>query len=251
MADESIVTTETTSTENPSTETVVTPTPESGSSTTENPSPTDETIDLGAKPEEKTEEKVEPTDEEKAAAEAKAALFGAPEGDAEYEITGLPDGVTIDKEALEAATPVFKELGLSNEGASKVAGIYAEKVLPIVAAKFKTDLEQQVVDQRAEWQGDTLAAIKGETELKTATGDKIDFGGAAVKQVQQMAAKAIDRIAPEGFREFLDETGLGQHPAMVAFAFRVGQLTAEDESFGGGGGPTPQPKTKTEKYYNR
>lgn len=212
----------------------------------------DDKIDLGGddaddKSGDDDDKKAEPSDEDKARAE----LFGAPEGDAAYEIGDLPEGIEIDKEALEAVAPTFKELGLSNKGASKVAAVYAEKVLPIVGEKFKANLETQIVDQRREWENDTLQAIKGEVELKTASGDKIDFGGAGVKQVQQVAAKALDRIAPVGFRDFLKETGLGQHPAMVAFAFRVGQLISEDQDFGGGGGGDTKPKSETEKFYGR
>lgn len=254
MADE----TNTTETGNSTTETTSTEPTADVKATTEQSTTaeTEETIDLGAAPEgDKGEAKAEDepdnrTDDEKAADEAKAALFGAPEGDAGYELEGLPEGTVVDKEALEAVTPTFKELGLSNAGASKVASIYAEKVLPRVAEQFKTDLETKIVDQRTEWQGETLKAIKGEVELKTTTGDKIDFGGAGVKQVTQIAAKALDRVAPAGFREFLDETGLGQHPAMVAFAFKVGQMIAEDQDFQGGGGDA-KPKSRTEKFYGR
>ena len=182
-------------------------------------------------------------------------MFGAPAEGETYAIEGLPEGMSIDEAALEAVTPVFRELGLSNVGASKVASVYAEKVLPGVVEQVTTQqkeaLETQIADQRNEWQGETLKAIKGEIELKTKTGDKIDFGGAGVKQVQQAAARAIDRVAPAGFREFLDETGLGMHPAMVAFAYKVGQLVAEDTDTGGGGDPPPSKSTQTQRFYGR
>lgn len=250
MADEQ--TTETTTTENPSTD-EQTSTQTSASSTTETD---EEKIDLGKGDEEETSTETETgedeqTDEEK----ARAALFGAPAEGETYAIEGLPEGMSIDEAALEAVTPVFRELGLSNVGASKVASVYAEKVLPGVVEQVTTQqkeaLETQIADQRNEWQGETLKAIKGEIELKTKTGDKIDFGGAGVKQVQQAAARAIDRVAPAGFREFLDETGLGMHPAMVAFAYKVGQLVAEDTDTGGGGDPPPSKSTQTQRFYGR
>lgn len=280
MDNETTTGTETSTTENPSTGN---PNP-TDTSTTGNPPPSDadETIDLGKTGDEPDGKPGEGeggeggddqlTDEQKAAEEARAALFGAPEGDAGYEIDGLPEGMEIDTEALAAVTPAFKELGLSNAGASKIAQVYAEHVLPKVADQFKSTLEQNINDQRQKWASEAGEAVrgfryvfddKGEpvmkdgkqlteiVELKTATGDKIDFGGAGIKQVTQIAAKALDRIAPAGFREYLDETGLGQHPAMVAFAFRVGQLVSEDSDFGGGGGGDPKPKSRTELYYNR
>lgn len=262
MADE--ITT-TNNSENSTTETSTTTNAAENNSSTTTPNEGDdnEAIDLGKGGEEAGGEGGEPkpndgdeedtrTDEEKAADEARAALFGAPEGDAGYAIEGLPEGVTVDQAALDAATPIFKELGLSNAGASKVAGVYAEKVLPIVAEQMQENLKTQIADQRTEWQGETLKAVKGEIELKTATGEKIDFAGSGVKQVQQAAARAIDRVAPAGFREFLDETGLGMHPAMVAFAFKVGQLISEDtDAGGGGGGGGDQKQTRTQKYYGR
>lgn len=285
MADEITTTndSENSTTENPSTSAA-----ENNSSTTPpNEGDDNEAIDLGKGGEEAGDADADTTgdaskdgdkedtrtDEEKAADEARAALFGAPEGDAGYTIEGLPEGVTVDQAALDAATPIFKELGLSNAGASKVAGVYAEKVLPIVGQQFQDQLKTQIADQRAEWGRDTGDAVRGfrhvfgedgkplmkdgkqvtePVELKTATGDKIDFKGASAKQVSQAAARAIDRVAPTGFREFLDETGLGTHPAMVAFCYQVGQLIAEDTDGGGSGGSGGDHKlTRTEKYYGR
>lgn len=249
MADE---TTTTNDSENLTAETSTSTTnaAENNSSTTET-TEADGKIDLGKGEDPKTDN--DKDDGEKS--EDENPLFGAPaEGEA-YAIEGLPEGMSIDEAALEAATPVFRELGLSNAGASKVAGLYAEHVLPGVMERaqgqFKENLETQIADQRTAWQDETLKAVKGEVELKTSTGDKIDFGGASVKQVQQSAARAIDRVAPAGFREFLDETGLGQHPAMVAFAYQVGQLVAEDTDAGGGGGPVNEKPTQTQRFYGR
>ena len=260
MADETVTTTE-----NPNPATTADPSASdqpnpNDTSNTDKPTPSDEgdePIDLGKDggddADDKGADKGEQTDEEKAAEAARAELFGAPADDAAYEIVGLPEGMAIDNEALEAATPAFRELGLSNAGASKVAGVYAEHILPKVIEKagesFKTDLETKIADQKVAWQDETLKAVKGEIELKTSTGDKIDFAGSGVKQVQQAAARAIDRVAPAGFREFLEETGLGSHPAMVAFAYKVGQLIAEDTDAGGGGGTPPGKPSRVEKYY--
>jgi hypothetical protein len=247
MTEQTAVTTDDQTTVDPAT---VADDPKTGAAS----SNTDDKINLAdggddPKPEPKGDEAEDTrTDEEKAADEAKAALFGAPAEGEDYAIEGLPEGMTIDKEALDAVAPAFRELGLSNVGASKVAQVYAEKVLPQVEAKYKTALEQQIVDQRTNWQAETLKAIKGEAELVTKTGDKIDFGGATVKEVQQVAAAALDRVAPAEFREFLDETGLGQHPAMVAFAYRVGKLISEDKAFEGGS-QAPQPKSTEAKFY--
>lgn len=172
----------------------------------------------------------ERTDEQKAADEERAKLFGAPEGDAPYEIVGLPEGMEIDQKALEAITPVARKLNLSNEGMSAIAQVYATDVLPGVAQRVVEGLNADVLETRKKWEGEARDLIAGKAEpLKTLSGEKIDFGGRSLKEVQALAAKTLDKVAPAGFREWLDETGLGVHPQMVALAFSIGKdLVAED-----------------------
>jgi len=191
------------------------------------------------------------TDEERAADEAREKLFGAPEGDASYEIAGLPEGMEIDKEALDAVAPVFRELNLSNEGASRVAQVYAEKVLPAVMERATNAIEQQVVAQRSEWERDAEAAIKANGhELKNAAGETLSFDAKDKDHVMKTAAKALDRLAPVGFREFLKETGLSVHPAMVAFAYQAGKAIAEDTEIEAATSGANKPKSRVEKYYS-
>jgi hypothetical protein len=190
------------------------------------------------------------TDEEKAAEAARAELFGAPDGDAGYEIEGLPEGMEIDKAALDAVTPTFKELGLSNKGAAKVAQVYAEKVLPSVMERATQSIEQQVVAQRAEWEGQAEAAIKSNgAELKNQAGETLSFDAKDKSMVLKTAAKALDHLAPQGFRDFLKDTGLSQHPAMVAFAYQAGKLLAEDNDLETTDTGANKPKSRVEKYY--
>lgn len=218
--------------------------PNPTSSTTENPNPTpsaeDEapsTILGGATTDEETPEDTR-TDDEKAADEARAALFGAPEGD--YEIVGLPEGTVIDTEALAAATPIAKELGLSNEGFSKLASVYAEKILPGVTQQVTDTIMSQAEAQRADWGKDTLEAVKTDPA----------YGGAPLKDVQAAAAKAIERFGGAELRQYLEDTGLGNHPSMVKAFFLAGTTISEDTSFERGG-VTPQPKTSVEKFYGK
>jgi hypothetical protein len=195
---------------------------------------TEESIDLSKsgeteEPTDKSgETETEETDEQKAERAEREALFGAPaEGEA-YQLEGLPEGTVIDEEALADIAPIARQLGLSNKGLSAVAGVYAEKILPRVAQQTITGIEQNVVAQRSEWEGQARDAITGKLELKNAAGEPISFNGMDMKAVRGEAAKALDKLAPEGFRQFLDETGLAVHPAMVAFAYNAGQLLAED-----------------------
>jgi hypothetical protein len=202
------------------------------------------------------------TEEQKtadAAAEAeRAKLFGAPEEGKPYEITGLPDGMGIDTKALEAITPIARKLDLSNEGMSEFARVYATEVLPGIAQQVVDGLNADAVAKRKGWEDEARDLIAGKAEpLATATGDKIDFGGRSLPEVQKIAAKALDKVAPAGFREWLDETGLGVHPQMIAFAYQIGKDIAEDREHepadhsrkqpAGGG----RPMTDASKYYDR
>lgn len=222
---------QTTTTE--ATDTTQSQTQDAGSSTSTTETQTEESIDLGqtGESEEQTEEtQTEETDEEKAQREEREALFGAPAEGESYQIEEgvLPKDTVLDEEALKAIEPEARKLGLSNKGFSTLVGAYAEKVLPRVAQQVTTQIEQQVVAQRSAWEGEARDAIAGKAELLNAAGEKLDFKGMDMKAVRAEAAKALDKLAPQGFRKFLDETGLGVHPAMVAFAFNAGQLVAED-----------------------
>ena len=220
------------------------PTPEKGSepsSTTESPEKSEgETLLTGAsgeaKPEGEDEAKPEPTEEEKAAKEAHDKLFGAPEGD--YEISGLPDDMEIDKAALEAVTPVAKELGLSNEGFSKLANVYATQVMPKVVDGVVDNLQKDISAQHATWATESLALVKADPV----------FAGKPLTEVQSLAAKSLDRFGGPEFRKFLDDTGLGNHPAMMKFAYMAGTMLSEDTTFERGG-KAPSEKARTEKYY--
>lgn len=225
---------ETTQTTTTATETEPTTTVSEGTdpSQTQDTASSTSSIDLSSTEETQTETtQTEETEEQKAEREEREQLFGAPAESEEYKLEGLPEGMDIDKEALDAVAPVARELGLSNKGLSKIAGVYAEKVLPHVAQQVTTRIEQEIVARRSEWEGQAKDAISGKLELLNKAGEKIDFGGEPLESVRATAAKALDRLAPAEFREFLDEAGLSVHPAMIAFAYKAGKLIAEDTDF--------------------
>lgn len=166
---------------------------------------------------------------DEAAETARAELFGAPAEGEDYAIDGLPEGMEIDKEALTEITPAFRELGLSSKGASKIAQVYAEKVLPKVTERAHEALEQQIVATRATWENDAVKAVKENgASFKNKAGEPLSFDAKDMSAVRATAAKALDHLAPPEFREFLKETGLSVHPFMVAFAYQAGKLLAED-----------------------
>lgn len=173
-----------------------------------------------------------PTPEE----EARAALFGAPEGD--YELTGLPEGTVIDTETLAVVAPIAKELGLSNEGLSKLAAPFAEKIVPHIADQVTQQILASHAATTKGWADETIEAVKTDPA----------FAGKPLPEVQQVAAKALDRFGGTEFRQYLADTGLGNHPAMVKAMFLAGSAIAEDTTFERGNN-APAPKTREEKFY--
>lgn len=193
-------------------------------------------------------------------ADAAPALIGAPEGD--YNLDAfMPEGMSLDAEALAAVTPLAKEIGLSDAGLAKLA----LEAQPIVAKQINDRMVADVVAMRAGWDHDTRAVISGG---ETIDGVKVAadpaFQGKPFAEVTQTAAKAIDYLCgdklfpaakadgtPGTFRDFLTSTGLGNHPAMMQFAFLAGRNLSEDSDFVRMGDVPAAPVSREEKYYGR
>lgn len=154
-----------------------------------------------------------------------------------YELA-VPEGFEkLDDTAVEAATPVFKELGLSNE--------QANKLVPVVA-----DYAKRIVEQRDEQLMGTILEQR-KTWLNDAKADK-EIGGANWDATMQSAARALDRLGfPKGspLRVALDESGFGNHPELIRFAAKVGKEIGEDADFVRSDANTPVKKTDEELFY--
>lgn len=164
----------------------------------------------------------------------------------------------VDKDAVAAVAPVARKLNLSNKGFSELAGAYAEHILPRLTQDFEKSVQASATETRSLWEADARTAVAkdgllGEdgsiVPLVNKAGEKLSFDGKPLKEVQATAARALDLIAPTGFREFLNETGLGVHPMMIAFAYQAGKTISEDRSFEPSGGDVPRAKSREEKYY--
>lgn len=165
-----------------------------------------------------------------------AEFHGAPEGD--YEMIELPEGMTVDQDALGAFTPVAKELGLSQAGFAKVVETYAQTILPQVQDRVVDNLQKDISAQHAAWANESMEMLRTDDTFK----------GMKLEDVQQVAAKALDRFGGTEIREFLQTTGLGNHPAFLKAFYHIGTAISEDTTFERGG-TAPAAKSRTEKYY--
>lgn len=129
-----------------------------------------------------------------------------------YSFSNLPEGYSLSEDQLAAVTPVFKELGLTQEQADKLIAFDAKRALEAQGAT-----EQAAVEHRNK--------LVGEWET-TLRGDK-DFGGANFDANVAIAQKALAEFGSPELSTMLKESGLGSHPEVVRFFHRVGKELAE------------------------
>ena len=124
------------------------------------------------------------------------------------------------------ATPIFKELGLSQEQAQKLVDFYSTKT-----SKINADLAKSVDDMRAKWRDEVMA-------------DK-DIGG-KLDQVKVELGRAKDRLPAAvrtAFDEALNVTGMGDHPAIVRGIYELAKLVNEGTPVTGNA-PSPHGQSK-------
>jgi hypothetical protein len=216
------------------------PAPEGDAPTSDGDAPAGEEKPLTA------EEQAAKDAADKEAADKAADEFqphGAPEGDYAIE---MPEGVELDKTMLDAFVPVAKELDLSNAGAQKLTAFFIEKVQPQIAEAFVKGIEADVENQKAQFAADAKALV--ETDAKAEKPEDRVFAGKNFDAVVKTTARTLDRFGTPELRDFLNVSGLGNHPELVKMMYKIGDKIGEDNDFTRGG-HVPQPKTREEKYY--
>lgn len=160
-----------------------------------------------------TPEQRKAEDDAKAAAEAKQKEnFGAPE---QYEFK-LPEGVEgleTDPEAQKEFAAIAKDLNLSQKAAQQLYELGAKNQ----AKSFKV-LQEKVEQTRNDW------AVQ-------AKADK-EFGGDQIDANLAVARKALELGTPE-LRQVLNDTGMGNHPEIIRWMYRVGKTLKQDEHISG------------------
>jgi hypothetical protein len=160
--------------------------------------------------------------------EDKTALQGAPET---YEDFTVPDGMALDRDALESFTPVARELNLTQAQAQQLVDLYATQLNALKASQ-----DEQVASLRKGW----VESVKADEEI----------GGAAMNEKLAVAVKALDKFGTPQLRRILAESGLGDHPEMVRVFYRIGKAGAEDKiESGEGSQPPPDQRSPAEILY--
>lgn len=144
-----------------------------------------------------------------------------------YQFTA-PEGYELSADLIEKATPIFKELGLTQDQAQKLVSFQAEQQLATANAP-----QQAYETMRADWRKDVLA----DTSLAA--------DGKVKPEVLSAIAKGIDSLGTDvakSFREIMDISGVGDNPAFVKAMYAFGKLASEG-SHVTGKGPAPTGQT--------
>lgn len=141
----------------------------------------------------------------------------------------LPEGMTLDQEALDAAKPLFQKYKVSQEDAQAFVDVMAGKV-------------------EAVRQGQIDAFNQLMTDWKEASKNDSEFGGDKFDESIALAKSAVDKFGTPELTKLLEDHGMGNHPEVIRFMVKVGKLTAEDVP-GGDQTPTSKEKDRLEQLY--
>jgi hypothetical protein len=129
----------------------------------------------------------------------------------------LPAGVTMDAALVEKATPLLRELGLSNEAANKLVAL---------------QLQHQDA-QAAEYTARTSKAWLEEIQA-----DK-DFGGEKLEATHRASNAFLNQFDTDhSVAKLLQEFGIGNHPGLIRMMARAAAHFAQDTFHGSTGVPS-------------
>ena len=169
------------------------------------------------KEENKVEEvKKEETAEEKASRETSEKANSVPE---KYEIKA-PEGMTIDQTAVDAMSPLFKELKLTSVQAQKLVDTYAPIVKSQAEAQQKAAIDLWKKETEG-WKQESLKALGSDAKKEL---------GFAAKVINKVGTKYKMEDGKEGnkLRDVLEETRVGNHPEITRLFIQLGKLISED-----------------------
>lgn len=164
--------------------------------------------------------KVEPTAEEKAAKEAADKAVGEAKTVPEKYDVKLPEGFSVDQTALDALTPVFKELGLTNEAVNKLAVAYAPQIKAQIEAQQKEAIDAWT-KETDKWKADSVKTLGADAAKELAFAAKI---------INKIGTKYQNEDGSEGnsLRDILEHTRVGNHPEITKLFISLGKMLSAD-----------------------
>jgi len=136
-----------------------------------------------------------------------------------YADFAMPEGMQLDETALAEATPLFKDLGLTQEQGQKVIDLYAKQVQ--AGSQTQTDNFNQLMN---DWR--TQAKSDG------------DIGGDKFDENVKIAQSAVAKYGTPELKQLLEYHGVGNHVEVIRFMVRIGRTLNEDVPGSTGGATT-------------
>lgn len=154
----------------------------------------------------------------------------APDGPPETYTFKAPDGQTLDKATLDAATPIFKELGLNQAAADKLVDFYNAQM-------------KAISDNSLKARNDMIDKWSNEVKADQTLGPKLDQVKADIGRMKDIVFEG-DSAARKAFDDAVDLTGAGWNPAIIKAFAKIAQRINEGKPVSGGG-PSPHGQTNS------
>jgi hypothetical protein len=140
---------------------------------------------------------------------------GAP---ANYTDFAVPEGFTLDPEVAKEASTLFRELDLNQSSSQKLVDFYVAKAREAFNAPFERWQEQQ-----QKWRDE----INSNPEI----------GGSKLNGTKASIGRLIDSFGKyaDGFRTAMDDTGAGNHPAVIGALNHLSKILTEGGAVRGNG----------------
>ena len=136
------------------------------------------------------------------------------------------DGYTLDEKLIDTITPIFKEAGLTQDAAQKLVDFHAKQMLD--AAKGPQDAYAAT---RTEWQ----AKVKADPDMAKATNGNATGLDAVKLDIGRALNSINDAPLVAEFKQAMDITGAGDHPAVVKALWKLAQHITEGKHVTGAG----------------
>jgi hypothetical protein len=152
---------------------------------------------------------------------------GAPEA---YAAFTVPEGYVLDEAVAKEAGDMFKTFNLTQEQGQKLVDFYVAKTSEAVTQPY-----QVWRDTQQKW----VKEVKADP-----------FLGPRLNSVTSTISKAIDQVTAENpklaesFRQAMDYTGAGNHPAFIRMFYELASMITEGGHVAGKG---PSPAGQTQK----
>ena len=146
-------------------------------------------------------------------------IQGTPEQYADF---AVPEGFNV---PMDDFTPFAKEQGWSQDKAQAVVDFYTQKIAPQIQAQQEAQITKWTEES-------TTTQIQAQQEAQSAkwTEESTTKYG---KDGIDAANKVLSRFSSPEFNQFLKDTGLGNHPAMVGVFKAINEHFSESDLIDG------------------